>query len=96
MLQFPRLHPANLGSEKVQKGVLGGLVFTPPLGVFSELGIPHLFKGAGASVMLTLGHGHACSWDYPRAEPEAELGEGITTSWHWVFGTLHTQSCPTL
>ena len=79
--------------RKFRKGSWGGLVFTPPSGIFSELGIPHLFKGAGASVILKLGHGHACIWDSPRAEPEAELDEGITCL---ALGTLHTQSCPTL
>ena len=78
--------------RKFRKGSWEGLVFTPPLGVFSELGIPHLFKGAGASVMLTLGHGHACIWDSPRAEPEAELGEGITHLalgiWYFAYSVL--------
>ena len=76
---------------KLLKGVKG-LVFTPPSGVFSELGIPHPFKGAGASVILKLGHGHACIWDSPRAEPEAELDEGVTHLalgiWYFAYSVL--------
>ena len=79
--------------RKFRKGSLGGLVFTLPSGIFSELRIPHLFKGAGVSAILKLGHSHACFWDSPRAEPEAELDEGITCL---ALGTLHTQSCPAL
>ena len=43
-------------------------------------------------MILKLGHGHACIWDSPRAEPEAELDESVTHLalgiWYFAYSVL--------